>query len=254
MANVFLSYSPKDQRFVAGLREVLVRAGHKPWIDPRPRPGQDWRLDIDDAIRSSDALMVVVTPAAAESVYVTYEWASALAYGKKVIPIIVRPADVHPRLETLERFDMSGFTDAAHFWDYFVRELPRVLSEMPQTGGLPQQGRAAATEYIRVNMPQEPGTWIVVRRGPNLNDMFKLDKDVVTLGRDKANDISIEDPEVSRFHLRFMRRDRGYGMEDVGSTNGTFVQNRRVDGLMTLTPGTAIRLGDSVIISYEVVR
>ena len=44
------------------------------------------------------------------------------------------------------------------------------------------------------------------------------------------------------------------GMEDVGSTNGTFVQNRRVDGLMNLTPGTAIRLGDSVIISYEVVR
>ncbi|MAU13411.1 MAG: hypothetical protein CL607_26570 [Anaerolineaceae bacterium] len=256
MANIFLSFSPKDQRFVAGLREVLVQTGHKPWIDPKPRPGQDWRMDIDDAIAASDATIVVITPAAAESIYVTYEWSRALALGKTVIVLIARPADMHPRLHTLDHFDMSGFTDVSHFWDYFVREMQRILSTLPQTGGLPERPgqRPPATEYIRVQMPEESGMWIVVRRGPNLNEMFKLEKDVVTLGRDSANDIVIEDAEVSRFHLRFMRRDRTYGMEDVGSTNGTFVQNRRVDGLMNLTPGTAIRLGDSVIISYEVVR
>ncbi|MCA9881468.1 MAG: TIR domain-containing protein [Anaerolineae bacterium] len=256
MANIFLSYSPKDQRFVAGLREVLVQIGHKPWIDPKPRPGQDWRLEIDDAIAVSDATIVVITPASAESIYTTYEWSRALALGKTVVVLIARPADMHPRLHSLEVFDMSGFTDVSHFWDYFVREMQRIFSVLPQTSGLghPPDRRPPATEYIRVQMPEEPGLWIVVRRGPNLNEMFKLEKDVVTLGRDGANDIVIDDAEVSRFHLRFMRRGRSYGMEDVGSTNGTFVQNRRVDGLMNLTPGTAIRLGDSVIISFEMVR
>jgi len=253
MTNIFISFSPKDQKFVAEARERLLRAKFKPWIDPSPRPGQDWRLDIDKAIRASDLVIVIVSPASAESVYVTYEWTLALALEIPVVRLIFKDADVHPRLQMVEHFDISGFRDAEHFWDYFLRELERYSGV---TGALRSPQKAApSTEFIRVQMPRERGHWLVVRRGPNLNEMFRIDKDLVTLGRDPANDITIDDPEVSRFHLRLTRRtDSFYMVEDVGSTNGTFIQNRRMEQPYALKPGTSMRLGDSVILTYEVVR
>jgi pSer/pThr/pTyr-binding forkhead associated (FHA) protein len=75
---------------------------------------------------------------------------------------------------------------------------------------------------------------LIVRRGPQPNQTFDLDKDVVTLGRDITNDIVINDPEVSRHHLRFARGADGYNMEDLGSTNGTFVNGQRMTGGRTV--------------------
>src|SRR5215204_5407419 len=131
MQHIFISYSPKDSRHMANMQDNLLRIGYKPWIDPSPRPGQDWRFDIDDAIRSSDAMIVIVTPAAADSIFVTYEWALALGIGIPVIPVKFAPGRMHPRLNTLEQFDVNSFTNPAHFWDYFGRELPRILAIAP---------------------------------------------------------------------------------------------------------------------------
>lgn len=269
MYKLFLSHSPRDQKAMVQVRDLLVRAGYHPWIDKDPRPGQDWRFAIDDAIFSADAVLVLVTPAAAESVYVTYEWALAIARGIPVVPIILKPARIHPRLQSLVVFDLSGWRDANQFWDYFLRELARMLSVAGPAGA----PRAPATaqplmppdpppapiapptqpEFNRSVMPTESGHWIVVRRGPNLNAMFKLEKSTVTLGRDSTNDIAIQDPEVSRFHLRFTWQNGIYFVEDLGSTNGTLLDGVRMTASMPLNAGKVLRLGDTIAISYEIV-
>ena len=64
---------------------------------------------------------------------------------------------------------------------------------------------------------------LIIRRGPEPNKTFDLDKDVMTLGRDITNDIVVNDPELSRHHARFTRGAHGYNIEDLGSTNGTFI-------------------------------
>ena len=92
---------------------------------------------------------------------------------------------------------------------------------------------------------------LIVRRGPQPNQSYELNKDIVTLGRDITNDIVINDPEVSRHHLRLTRGAGGFTMEDLGSTNGTFVNGQRLTGARPLRPGDMIGLGETVTLAYE---
>jgi len=93
---------------------------------------------------------------------------------------------------------------------------------------------------------------LIVRRGPQPNQIYDLNKDIITLGRDITNDIVINDPEVSRHHGRLTRGGGGYTLEDLGSTNGTFVGGQRLTGARPLSGGDVIGLGETVTLSYEV--
>ncbi|MBK8020258.1 MAG: FHA domain-containing protein [Chloroflexi bacterium] len=94
---------------------------------------------------------------------------------------------------------------------------------------------------------------LIVRRGPQPNQSYDLSKDIVTLGRDITNDIVINDPEVSRHHMRLTRGASGFSLEDLGSTNGTFVNGQRLSGARPLRPGDMIGLGETVTLTYEMV-
>lgn len=92
---------------------------------------------------------------------------------------------------------------------------------------------------------------LVVRRGPQPNQVYELNKDIVTLGRDITNDIVINDPECSRHHLRLTRGAGGYTLEDLGSTNGTFINGQRLSGARPLRVGDMVGLGETVTLAYE---
>lgn len=95
---------------------------------------------------------------------------------------------------------------------------------------------------------------LIVRRGPQPNQTYDLNKDIVTVGRDITNDIVINDPEVSRHHLRFTRGAGGFTLEDLASTNGTFINGQRLSGAKPLNNGDMINLGETVTLGYEAVR
>lgn len=92
---------------------------------------------------------------------------------------------------------------------------------------------------------------LVVRRGPQPNQVYELNKGVVTVGRDITNDIVINDPEVSRHHCRLTQGVGGFTLEDLGSTNGTFVNGQRLAGARPLAPGDTVGLGETVTLVYE---
>jgi hypothetical protein len=75
---------------------------------------------------------------------------------------------------------------------------------------------------------------------------YPLDSPVVTIGRSRSNDISLEDARVSRHHARIVRDERGYLIEDLNSRNGTRVDDRAVRDSAPLTDGALVRIGDSV--------
>jgi hypothetical protein len=73
-----------------------------------------------------------------------------------------------------------------------------------------------------------------------------LDSAPVTLGRSSDNDMELGDDEfASAHHARVEPRRDGVWVEDVGSTNGTFVNGSKLNGPRKLTPGDVIRVGET---------
>jgi predicted component of type VI protein secretion system len=92
---------------------------------------------------------------------------------------------------------------------------------------------------------------LVMRTGPNPGTAFELDKEVMLIGRDVTNEIMIGDAEVSRQHARLTRTEGGYVLEDLGSTNGTFVGGERLMAPRVLNPSDLVGLGETVTLTYE---
>ena len=66
-----------------------------------------------------------------------------------------------------------------------------------------------------------------------------------TVGRAEAA-VPLTDPEVSRLHAVFRQVDAGIAVEDLGSRNGTYVNDRRIEGITTLTNGDRVRFGNTI--------
>lgn len=69
------------------------------------------------------------------------------------------------------------------------------------------------------------------------------EKNYLTFGRDPNNDIVIEVPTVSQYHAQVERIGQRYRVKDLNSSNGTFVNDERIDGDVWLTTGDSIRIG-----------
>ncbi|WP_420629951.1 FHA domain-containing protein [Candidatus Leptofilum sp.] len=95
---------------------------------------------------------------------------------------------------------------------------------------------------------------LTVRKGPKVGETFLLETLSLTVGRDPVSDIILNDPEVSRQHARFTQTDAGYQVQDLGSTNGTFVNGQRLESEpVDLEPGFTISMGSGVTLLYELV-
>ena len=96
-----------------------------------------------------------------------------------------------------------------------------------------------------------PNFRLVLRAGPTPGKAFPLDKDEMFIGREANNDITINDPEVSRKHARLYVQGGNIILEDLGSTNGTSVNGQRLTGPYVLRPGEIITLGEKITLLFE---
>ncbi len=81
---------------------------------------------------------------------------------------------------------------------------------------------------------------------------YELTLATVIIGREPINDIMFANPEVSRRHARLTKRnqEQTYALEDLGSTNGTYVNGRRLDTAVLLKDGDIIDLGETIRLTY----
>lgn len=91
----------------------------------------------------------------------------------------------------------------------------------------------------------------VMRSGPTPGVIFPLEGDQLIIGRDAVNAVAINDAEVSRKHARLTFQGGKYVLEDLGSTNGTFVNGQRLTSATVLKAGDVVSLGEQIVLMYE---
>lgn len=87
---------------------------------------------------------------------------------------------------------------------------------------------ARITETHSEQPAQESTPFLVMTMGPKPGHVYALKTPVVNIGRDLSNDIVIQDPEISRFHISLRWADRSYEVQDLGSTNGTSLNGTKL--------------------------
>lgn len=114
-----------------------------------------------------------------------------------------------------------------------VRLVHRDIGLISSEGHGQKQTKGAA-RLILIEGPQEPAGKVFVL----LNE--------TTLGRFPENQIVLSDDSVSQKHARLFKQEEEYFLEDLGSTNGTFLKGERIKGPARLNSGDRIKIGRTI--------
>jgi pSer/pThr/pTyr-binding forkhead associated (FHA) protein len=101
---------------------------------------------------------------------------------------------------------------------------------------------------MQVSRPGPPTGRLVVVKSADLaaGEDYELNSAQLTIGRGNQNDIPIATDEyASARHARFEPRQDGVWVQDLGSTNGTFLNGTRLDRPRRLTRGDIVRIGET---------
>ena len=96
-------------------------------------------------------------------------------------------------------------------------------------------------------VPAAPAAILTVAEGPDQGFRFRIKPAATThIGRETDNDVVLDDPATSRHHAEILFHDGQYVVKDLGSANGTYVNEQRVSE-RALADGDAIRVGQNVM-------
>jgi hypothetical protein len=120
--------------------------------------------------------------------------------------------------------------------------------EAPSQDSMILTPAAAAAAGLGRGTPTRRSVHLVVARSPSLEEgsAFPLNSAPVTVGRGGQNDLVLEGDEfASSRHVRIELRGDGVWVQDLDSTNGTYVNGSRVAGAQRLAVGDILRVGET---------
>ncbi|MEY2472455.1 MAG: hypothetical protein QOK28_1784 [Actinomycetota bacterium] len=131
-------------------------------------------------------------------------------------------------------------------WLFFVRVLfllaakPRAMAVAAPAPAAPS--RPAPSAPASSGRASSKASLRVVSGGALANKEFTVGTEA-TVGRGQGCQVQLPDPMVSQLHARLFRSDKALHIEDLGSTNGTFLNGRKVGGAAALKRGDRLRIG-----------
>ena len=129
MADVFISYSRRDQAFVRALATDLEGRGKETWVDwDDIPPTADWLARIKAGIEQASAFVYVISPDSVASAVCDEEVAHATAMGKRIVPILLTPVAGGDTPRAISAHNWISFADGADF-----REAADTLVEAIET-------------------------------------------------------------------------------------------------------------------------
>ena len=126
--------------------------------------------------------------------------------------------------------------------DVFGPKVPRAARpSAPAPAAAPKPGKAPKPKGAAV--PRR----LVVTEGDLTGTSVELTDATITIGRAPDSTLVLTDDYASTHHARLMPRDGRWVLEDLGSTNGTFVDRAKVTGPTAVGPGSRVRIGKTVL-------
>lgn len=122
-------------------------------------------------------------------------------------------------------------------------------NDRPQSGEMNEGKRSEPESEASESRNYE--YFLEVIDGPDRSARFALQDAVLHIGRHSQCELVLHDPEISRRHLKIMQSDRGWLVDDLGSTNGTSVNGQRITRQIT-GPGDKIQLGQTTLVIKRV--
>jgi pSer/pThr/pTyr-binding forkhead associated (FHA) protein len=92
---------------------------------------------------------------------------------------------------------------------------------------------------------------LVFEQGVLAGQDLPLEGSMISIGRTGDNDLALPEHGVSRRHASIRRVSQGWLLADLGSTNGTYVDGRRIGGAHLLQPGERVAIGSSVFLVQQ---
>jgi FHA domain len=136
---------------------------------------------------------------------------------------------------------------------FFLRVLRAVWSELrdPETAGGPGPGAEAGVPVAppaRAPLRPEPiGRLVVLDPPAGAGQVYPLGAEI-TIGRAPGCAVSLpDDTFVSQMHARVFHRENDFFVEDLGSTNGTFLNGQKVGAPVALRVGDRLQIGNTTL-------
>lgn len=130
------------------------------------------------------------------------------------------------------------------------RDLFRSTARQPaQSGGAAATPAAAALHEQRGRRRGRggPPAALVVVEGAQAGRTVPLGPEPITIGRSQDCTLPLQDQYASTQHARLYPRDGQWFVEDLGSTNGTYLDRTKVTGAQPMPPGAPLRIGKTVM-------
>lgn len=237
LVQVFVSYARRDlklaQELSVHLAPIADLVDLEMWWDQSVEAGERWALDIDVALDTSEIVVALVSPDSLASPFCRNEIVRAREIaghqpgGVVIIPVIVRPcAWESSAISDLQTLPGSGRTvvgtrDRDRVWVQVAAAIRDAAQrvEVRHDGSLSLRMLGSGGGVVHI--PQAPTT---------------------SIGRSPECRIRLPFDPVSRRHCEIVVDDEGLLVRDLGSTNGTYVNGRRI-GEARLVAGSRLRIG-----------
>lgn len=253
VTQVFISHAHKDADFTAGfLKPRLEKESITAWCSSADlEPGVDWERQVRQYLSAADWVIVVLSPNATCSEWVRAEvhWAVENIPGK-ILPALVQPCDpaaLHARFATAQYIDFHADQDLA------ARSLIQFLKG-GTSAAIGAPGQARATMAYAALRPLECHCLVNFRLAIDGGEPYDVTVDLAgecIIGRTIDAHLPIPSPRVSRRHARLSircdGRRRTLEVNDLQSTNGTYVNELEISSGHPVDQGDIIRVGDAVL-------
>ena len=128
---------------------------------------------------------------------------------------------------------------------FFIwRAIKSVMSDLRARDSTPAPAtRSARSEGRPAAKAKPPKTLVVLNAKGGKVATHQLDSEQLQIGRADACQLKLDDTYASQFHARVYQRDGSWFVEDLGSTNGTYLNQRRITSPAELRAGDKLRVG-----------